>query len=340
MTDELTNELKSSIFSPQETADASVKHSQYMAKTRGKAMALPIPDIGDYFVPVRPGQIAGVIAQTSHYKSSFLRMIERKTAEMYRKEEGSNKVLFHISTEEDIEELGIHELARYSGIEPEMIATGRVKDWDKLIKHAVSDVGTLPIFRIGLSLTRDTLRYEDMYLTNIFRALELSRRELDLNIMGIFVDYLQALPYDPEIADLSGDMNQRRLQVRKDAYRIREASKYFKCPVWVGIQAKQSLGGAISSTVMIPGQYDGNESSDIAQRFDRLISLWLPKQTYPVGKLINFGNARFVVEEDLMFIRVLKQRGNLPAGKLWPCRVNYEKNEIQPDVEVFDFEED
>lgn len=332
----MSKNYKSAIFTPQETADASLKHIEYMKRTKGKALALPIPDVGDYFQPLRPGQMAGVLAQTSHYKSSFMRMIERRTATMHKG--STKKVIFHISTEEDIEELGIHELAIYTKESAEAIATGKMKDWDKLTKYAVSELGTIPIFRVGLSLTRETWDYEDMHLTNIFRAVEESRRELDLDIIGIFIDYLQALPFDPNIAKLSGRDTQRRLQVRSDVYRIRKASKFFKTPIFVGIQANKMLSGAVSSTMLIPGQYDGMESSDIAQRFDRIISLWLPKQSFPVGKIISFGNGRFVVEEDLLFIRVVKQRGNLPAGKIFPCRVDYDNNEIYPDSEIFEFD--
>jgi len=52
--------------------------------------------------------------------------------------------------------------------------------------------------------------------------------------------------------------------------------------------------------------------------------------------MINFGSTKLVVEEDMLFLRVLKQRGRLPSGRVWICKVNYETEEIYPDATIFD----
>jgi len=42
----------------------------------------------------------------------------------------------------------------------------------------------------------------------------------------------------------------------------------------------------------------------------------------------------FKVEEDMLFIRVAKQRPNLPSGKLWLCRIDFKLNEIRVDTSM------
>jgi hypothetical protein len=78
---------------------------------------------------------------------------------------------------------------------------------------------------------------------------------------------------------------------------------------------------------MIPGTYDGLETSSIATRFDRILSLWLPKTTYPVGTTqTNRDNTVTInVKEEQGFIKVNKQRGGLPAGMVWELKVDYQK---------------
>lgn len=339
MTEELNGLLSRGTYTPGQAADVTLRHIQWMRETKSVAMSLPIPSIGEYFKPVRPGQIVGILAQTSNYKTSFLRIIETATAKALY-ENRSSRVLVHVSTEEDIEEMGINSLSVHDGMSPEKLAVGRFDDWNKLVKMAMNSLSRWPILRIGMSLTRENgWEYEDLYLSNIFRAMEHSINQMDLLLHGVGIDYLQALPFDPD-REGRNNRDKRRLQVRDDVYRIRSASKKFATPFWVAIQAKQKLESPLSSSVQIPGVYDGMETSDIAQRFDRLISLWLPKQTYPTGKKVRFGSARFEVKENLLFARVLKQRGRLPSGRVWSCSVDYNKEIIRPDDSMFNFEGD
>jgi len=84
---------------------------------------------------------------------------------------------------------------------------------------------------------------------------------------------------------------------------------------------------------MLPGVYDGEETSSIAQRLDRVISLWMPKQTHPVGFTINIGDGSyFKVDENQLWVKVCKQRGGLPAGKTWRCIIDFKTNTIAKEM--------
>jgi hypothetical protein len=107
-------------------------------------------------------------------------------------------------------------------------------------------------------------------------------------------------------------------------------TRFTDCPIVVGVQAKQSLNGHTGANMLIPGVYDGEETSSIAQRFDRVISLWMPKTTHTVGDTLNHKGLSFEVTEGLIWIKVNKQRGGLPAGRSWRCEIDYTTNTISP----------
>jgi hypothetical protein len=257
-------------------------------------------------------------------------MIERMSARQLVESNDTDSVIVHVSVEEVVEEQAYLALARETGDSAGKLARGEIQDWDKLRSAAVS-IGGVPIYRVGESLARA----EDFPLLTVKNMIESVKAIADgsvtgrqVRIAGLFFDYLQAFPIDPAVAQSARD-KQRRLQVRDDIYSLRQAAAYFKCPVWVAVQAKQHLSAG-NSPIQIPSVYDGEESSSIAQRADRIISIWLPKQTHPIGTHISHGGVDFTVDEDIAFIKVAKQRGGLPAGKTWMCRINYSENMIYP----------
>jgi hypothetical protein len=321
------------IYTPQEAARYGLDAIHRMKNQKMRGLDLNIADIRDYFAPILPGQLGVIIAQTSHYKSGFLHFWERESAKQLIEENRVNESIIHISVEECIEEQIFLEFARESGEDAGNLARGEVQDWSRLESAAIY-VETVPIYRIGDSIARSE-EFQNLYLSNIIRSL---RDLIDGKITGskikpaaIFVDYLQALPFDPEVKGAGGAYSdQRRLQVRQDIYRLRQASTFFDCPVVVAVQAKQHLDGAPSKDIQIPGIYDGEESSGIAQRADRIIQLWMPKMTHSTGSFIELNNNSIQVMQNTLFIKVGKQRGGFPSGKCWHCMIDFNKNNICP----------
>lgn len=325
---------RTAIYTPAEVATYGLKAIEDVRASQARGLGLGIVDVRDYFAPLMPGQVCAVIAQTSNYKSGFLHCIERMAAQQLMDAGRDKEILIHVSVEEGVEEQAYLMFARESGEDAGQLARGDVQDWDRLRKVAVR-IGTIPIFRIGDSLARA----DDMpllYMSNMIRSIKYLVEELlDWRpvVAGLFFDYLQAFPIDPEVKSALHDQ-QRRLQVRGDIYRLRQAAAYFKCPVFVAVQAKQKLDGAPGPNMLIPSQYDGEESSSIAQRCDRIISLWMPKMTHSIGSTIEHKRLSQVVEENVLWLKVCKQRGGLPSGKAWKCRIDFKRNEIAPEVEV------
>lgn len=322
---------KTAVYTPMQVSAYGVEAIKAARDNAMRGLGINIADVRDYFAPVMPGQVCAIIAQTSQYKSGFLHFIEHEAAKQLQREGRDNEILIHVSVEECVEEQAFLEFARISSEDPGKLARGEVQNWDLLMDVAIK-VGNIPIYRIGDSLARA----EDMpnlYMSNMIRSIQTLAEELldwKPRVAGLFFDYLQAFPIDPEINKVGGDQK-RRLQVRSDIYRLRQAAAYFKCPVYVAVQAKQILDGA-KPPIMLPGIYDGEESSSIAQRCDRVITLWMPKQTHHIGELIQHDSFYFTVEENILWIKVAKQRGGLPSGKTFPCRIDFRTNTIAPEA--------
>jgi replicative DNA helicase len=326
-----TQDFTQAVFTPQQSVQLAVRAVEKVETQRVRGINFPISPIDEYIAPLLPGQVLSLIAQTSHYKSSFMRFWEREAAYQLMSEKRDDEAIIHVSVEEVVEEQVLTELARESGDKVGDLTRGQVQDWAKLRSAAVR-VGHIPIYRIGESLAM-TDDVPNLYLSNMIRAL---KALVNGDVLGkqvnpalLVFDYLQAFPIDPEVRS-SEIKNQRRLQVRNDIYRLRKAAARFNCPVIVGVQAKQQLSGASGQNFLAPGMYDGEESSSIAQRSDRILSLWMPARTHIVGEWLTHKDLNFQANEDLLWLRVLKQRGSLPAGKTFALQIDHDRNDVRP----------
>lgn len=322
---------KTAVYTPPEVVSYGKQAIEQIKANERRGLDIGIAGIREYFAPVRPGQLAMLFAQTSNYKTGMLHYLETAAARQLQKQ-GRDEIIIHISVEENIEEQAFLLLGRELGESAGKLARGQVQDWNRLSQAAIR-VGTIPIYRIGESLARAE-DFPSLTITNMVKSIDALRSgKIDgkkHKIAGLFFDYLQAFPFDADLRSQGRRMDQRRLQVRSDVYRLRQAAAYFDCPVWVAVQAKQKLDGAIGQ-LMLPGLYDGKEASEISERADRLMSQWMPKMSYPIGTEVKHnGEFLFTVTENLLMIKVLKQKPGLPSGKSWICQIDFEKNLIAP----------
>lgn len=322
-------EPQTAVYTPAEVSKNAVQQIEHIKENKHRAVPFFIPGIDQYIAPLLPGQIMAIIAQTSNYKSGLMYAWEYALARQLQEAGREDEIIIHVSVEECVEEQAYLLLGIETGEDAGEIARGNVQDWTRLYSAAIK-IGTIPIYRIGDSLARAE-DFPHLYLSNMIRAIKYMRDHMldkHLKIAAMFFDYLQAFPFDPETRQTSNKDAQRRLQVREDIYRLRQASAMFNAPVIIGVQAKQILNASPPKAMYIPGIYDGEESSAIGQRSDRIIQLWMPKMNWPVGETVSHNNVTYRVDDNLMFLRVGKQRGRLPSGKTYRCRINFQDNTI------------
>lgn len=321
-------DLETAVYTPAEVSSYAVRQIEYTEQNKHRAIHFFIPGIDQYFAPLLPGQVCAIIAQTSNYKSGFMYAWERAIAHQLQREGRQDEIVVHVSVEECIEEQAYLLLGIETGEDAGEIARGNIQDWKKLYSAAIK-IGTIPIYRIGDSLARAE-DFPNLYMSNMIRAIRYMKDNMldrNLKIAALFFDYLQAFPFDPEVRRANNKDIQRRLQVREDIYRIRQAAAMFDAPAIVAVQAKQILNNS-PKAMYIPGIYDGEESSAIAQRCDRIIQGWMPKMNWPIGEAIDYGDIHYVVADNLLLLRIGKQRGRLPSGKTYKCRINFQNNMI------------
>lgn len=332
---------KRAVFTPPQTAQLGVRHVENAINTKDRAVPLHIDGVSDYFDSVLPGEIVAVQAQTHNYKSGFIDSWESYLARhLYENRPG--EIIIHADFETVVEHQSAREMAKVISIPMSDLNRGNVPDTGS-VKAASGAISGVPIYRIGASLGPNSVEFNDLYLSNVLRAIRYIKSDIDdprkrlhdepRQIAAIFLDYLQAFPFDPEVKR-SGFEKARRLQVRSDVYRIRSAAAKLECPIIVALQARQDLKGAPSQDFYVPGRYDGKETSDIGERFDRIISLWMPKTTKHIGELVEYKDIAFTVTENLLWLKVNKQRGGLPSGRSFLCEIDFTENIIRhsPDL--------
>jgi hypothetical protein len=327
-----TNDHAKNIYSPHDSAMLGYEQARKAADHAQFGIELDIPGtdpaIKDYFAPLLPWEICAIQAQTSNGKTYFTNWWERKIAAQLKRQK-RDEIIIHVSLEESIEAMAFQDYGRVLDQRPADFARGQFTDWARM-QWAMSELDGIPIWRIGDSADR-AADAPELYLSNIYRAI---RELVEGRITNdkwkaavVVVDYLQALPIDPEVKQATRE-SQRRLQVAQDVFRLREMTTHLQAPIIVPLQAKQSLEGA-NLPFKIPGTYDGLETSAIATRFDRIASLWMPKTTDVIGSTVSSkdGTINFQVKEDQCFFKVNKQRGGLPSGRVWELKIDYKAQE-------------
>jgi hypothetical protein len=319
------------VYPMHQAATATVERAEEAAKQAPRGLRFPIPYLRDYCANLLPGRIAQVLAQTSNYKSAFIRLWE-KDAIAQLQEQKRNEAIVHVTVEDYVEEIIANWIASEAGLGTPEFEVGDVRDWQS-VRIAAGRLASKPFFLIGASL-----KYADdiptLHMSNILKCLESIKTGeitgVQVQIGAIFYDYLQAFAYDPEIARIKG-AEQRRLQVREDMFRIRKSAAYFNTPVVFACQAKQTLDGAPSKEFQTPGMYDGKEASEIAEHSDRIYSLWMPARTHGINSTYNHKMQTYTAYDNSLWLRVVKQRGKLPAGRVYPFRADFANDALQKD---------
>lgn len=321
------------VFTPNVVATKGVQAIEKMHSLAGASMDIGIPGVKEYFVPSMPGQLNLVIAQTHHYKTQFLRLVARNYVNQLKRQNRAEIVLF-VQVEESIEEAAYEQIALYSDGEETagQLARGVYHSWENVLRSSVKML-TDPLFYLGESILDNPDEMPPLTVQNMSNAADYIQNGMlaeKVNFAGIFVDYLQAIPFDATTIRNDPTLREKRLQIRETIYSLRRMARKYQCPLWLGVQAKQNLEGAPSKTVKIPGIYDGEESSSIAQRADRIIQLWMPKNDFTPGTTFTHGGIDYRVKENMLFLKVGKQKGGLPSGRAWCMDIDFERNELTP----------
>lgn len=287
-------------YSPGEVAKYFVDYAARLRDFPGLRWGVASMDRS--IVPMKPGDLIGVIARPGHGKSTLMAYLARKTAKDIKDAGRENECVVYVSFEQAIEEI---EAVFQSTPELSVtdIAWGRA-DLEQIRTNSVQRVG-LPVWLMGRSMERRK-RLPRMTIDNVYRALAEMEEDYKIKPALIVLDYIQIVPIERAA--------ERVTQVSEAIVRAKELAAYVAAPIVVGVQAGRAVD---TKQQKIPGPADCQWASAIEQAADKLIGIWRPVLTEDKDAIVKINGSEIRVTQQLLIAKLLKQR-MAPAGDVFP----------------------
>jgi len=263
-----------------------------------------IPAIDEYVIPMRPGDLVGLVARPGHGKSSLLAYLGRSEARrIIERNALGNEVVVYVTWESSAEEVETFFLSdgKWSASD---IAWGRVP-YEEVAKKLVKRAG-FPLWTIGHSIARAGQPMPRMTLPAVLEAIEFMERDYGVKPVLLLFDYLQLIPVP--------NAQSRMEQVLEAPPLIKELALRVGAPAVCGVQAARQVD---ERQFKVPQPQDCQWGSSIEQAADKLFGLWRPIRTEPVGAApieIEFSDERRTavldITDTLLIMQMLKQRGD------------------------------
>jgi replicative DNA helicase len=269
----------------------------YKEKQKYPGIIWGIPDIDDIVLPMRPGDMVGVVARPGHAKTALLAWYARKEAIRLMNEGAENQGVFVISWETSSEEYNAYMISGPT-MPVDALARGTVP-YGAVVKKA-TEAARLPIYYIGRSQYNAGFKTPNMTLDVIEDLIELTYEKYEVRPTLLILDYLQIIP-------ITGLTNKTEI-VETTTPWVKRMAQTIGSPAIVAAQAARRVD---DYDMKIPHKDDCQHSSAIEQVADKLFGLWRPALTEKLdAEPIEIAPGRFAMIDDkrLLVMRMLKQR--------------------------------
>jgi replicative DNA helicase len=304
---------------PAESATAYVQYVEELVKA-------PVINYGSQLLdknvtPMRPGEVTTIVARPGNGKTSFLIYMARRHALEVANQTG--KCVVYATWEEPVESI---EMSIQSGQDytAEQVAWGKV-DVD-IVKQKSIGRAALPLIVLGKSLIRDRNRRKPpMTIEKVRDTILAIYYEFNLRPILICGDYLQKIPVSKG--------KDRMTEVTEAMYSISELAMDVGCPVLLGAQATRDVD---DQGLPIPTLSGAQWTSAIEQESFRMLGLLRPitviRRNGSNPTEIEVNGTEYLVNKDLLLVRLLKQRKYFPPFNTFPVH-------FKPDVfEMYDIQ--
>lgn len=293
------------IKTSQEAVISNEAYKQWKKDNEHLALPFFIKGLRDLVPPIYPRQMAIILAKSGDGKSKMMKDWHAQAQDAVTAS-GKKAVTVFGSQEETVEEL----------VDLDIERRGKMT------------VASNPSVFIGDSFGMDIDQMEDLHMTNFLTTIKYANQSMfaeTMQIADIFYDYLTATPDDPAYKNAQSD-NTFRLAQNKNTKRLFKAGREFSCPIVSGAQAGlKTLNDPYMKEIPIPGRGDTSESGGIYQIPDFIYSFVHMRNASTVGKVIDAGNWKFEVTDNLLFFWFLKARGynnkNSGVSRVFPIRI-------------------
>lgn len=304
------------VFAPQDVSTRAYRVVEARSKETNPGIKTGIPSLDQYLNPHRPGELRVILGYTSNYKSGLMNYIARNAARRLMNDESEGRAIITVTWEQSIEEQGIVDISQLARLDVTKLMRGELSesDWSNLRKATV-ERGGIPWWLVGHS-SETQARRPRLGLNDLAKAIEYILDVQKITPELIVLDYLQRIRRE--------NNDEARLQFMEMVDRCKDMALAYHVPVMLGSQAKRAVK---ERAWRLPQSDDGQETSNLEQSADSLLSVWMPKQDYPDGQTIEWGDTKLIVNQNLLIVGILKQRFGV-APKLIPLHVHPEINEI------------
>lgn len=257
-----------------------------------------IPQLDDHYVMMRPRRATGILAYTSHGKTSVMNILARNFVAQI----GEDEIVIYATWEDSVEDLTLAQLAYASRIPVTSLFGGKLGfgEWESMMS-AATQRAQMPLWVMGHSEQKEARRPR-LTMTDVWAAMEYVADKRKKKVRAVFLDYLQRINRD----DVKGET---RLQYMAIMDKVKDLALAFDTCVVIGSQVGRDVK---ERKWKQPQDNDAQETSNFEQTCDGMISLWIPKKTESLGTSLipkTGENGQEVhVTENLMLIQTLKQK--------------------------------
>lgn len=295
------------VFTPPEAAAAGIDEVVSRIVNPPK-LQFGTPRLDEYIVPGRAGDLIIVLGRPQNGKTMFMQHVASFTSNKLASQQARNKVILFASWEQSVEQMVMYELSKRTGISLGSIARGIItSDELTVLQGEAINQASLPVYLIGHSISRrdkrPNLTIESIFeiVNNLFDGKIVKE---SIEIEAIFLDYLQRMK-------LARPMQSTRDTFSTIVDKCKDLAFHASCPVILGCQAKRDVD---DRPCKLPLMGDGQETSNIEQTGDKILSVLIPKQYYKIGDYFSIDDLGFNIGYNDMVIGVSKQKDG-PSGK-------------------------
>ena len=317
-------DFRSMLHSPAESSTAYATYYENLTKFPG--IKWGISSLDKHMIPLRPGDVMGIIARPGHGKSTLSAYLARKTARDILARQSKTECVVYVTFEQSIEEIEAFfqiDEAQYSVTD---FAMGKV-DKNVVLRGAIKRMN-LPVWLVGKSMMKRG-RIPTMTVSNVYRAIQTLEEDNGIKPTLIIIDYIQIVPVEKQ--------SEKVQQVGEAIDRAKtELAMNCGCPVILCVQASRAVDKSKSK---IPTAADCQWSSAIEQASDKLFGIWRPilteKTELNAEKVkVRVNGNQIDVTSNLLIVKLLKQRF-AAAGQIFPLHFAPEYVRLA-DIELVD----
>lgn len=310
------------IKTPAESGTSFLRYAEHLREHPG--VLFGTPRLQKYVIPAKPGEVVAFVGRPGHGKSSIMSYFARQEAlSIIRSGKAAlslkhtGETVLYATYEQSIESQEASSQAGLGSFSISDVHWGKVQEKD-LIKANQERV-KLPLWLAGQSF------YEPgkppMYIDSLYDDIQNICRDFNIKFNLICLDYLQRIPVRKG--------SERHLQVAEAILGAKELAMSVGCPVFIGVQAKESVD---KQQDKMPGMGDTYYTSELDHTVDKGFGLMKPSKYFEFGDDLGFrwnDQVHSLLVTDKLFIMDMWKQRSESGNRRFPLYFDMAKLQLE-----------